>query len=87
MTRDVKVLKKGESYVAETITIATHTPSAPQSLHAYKDLVLTLQACLDSHLLRAHYDAPDKVTIRHTENGWVIESLTVRENGEPTTPY
>lgn len=79
MTRDVKLLKKGESYVAETITILSNNVTDKQSLNAYKDLVTTLQACLDSHLLRANYNAPDKVVIRHTEGGWVIEVVTVQE--------
>lgn len=82
MTRDVKLLRKGESFVSETITIASNTPTDPQSVPAYKDLVLTLQACIDSNLLRANYTAPDKVTITHTPGGWVIETLTVPETND-----
>ncbi len=77
MTRDVKTQKKGDGFNTETILIQSNTQTGAQTVEAYRDLITTLQACIDANLLRAHYNAPRRVTATHTDNGWVIETLAM----------
>lgn len=80
MTRDVKRQKRGDGYVTETILIKSGNKTDPQSVDAYKDLITTMQLCIDSGLLRATFNCPDKISFCHTPEGWIIETLTVEEN-------
>jgi hypothetical protein len=81
MTREVRIQKKGDGFTSETIQIRSNLQTEAQSVEAYRDLITTLQACIDSSLFRAHYNSPDRISLIHTAEGWVFEALTTEVQG------